>query len=127
MALAARGDRQQDPYHAKELGAAELEGVRRQLAANLALITDASPARTPILAHMRAIDAEIDRRSRESRQMPLSTIHEAKTIDQLAELHRHAQALISSGILDGHQRTHMLELCDRIDAAVARQRQGQRA
>jgi hypothetical protein len=38
---------------------AELELTMRQLRANLGLIAPDSPAHAPILAHMRAIDAEL--------------------------------------------------------------------
>jgi hypothetical protein len=41
------------------LTAAELEGARRELAASLALPRPVSPARTPILAHLAAIDTEL--------------------------------------------------------------------
>ena len=46
-------------YDAGQLTTAELEIARRQLAANLGLITPGSPAHAPILAHMQAIDAEL--------------------------------------------------------------------
>ena len=46
-------------YDAGQLTTAELEIARRQLAANLGLITPDSPARVPILAQMQAIDAEL--------------------------------------------------------------------
>ena len=42
-----------------QLTPAELEIARRQLRANLGLITPGSPAHAPILAQMRAIDAEL--------------------------------------------------------------------
>ena len=42
-----------------QLTMAELEIARRQLRANLGLITPGSPAHAPILAQMRAIDAEL--------------------------------------------------------------------
>jgi hypothetical protein len=41
----------------------ELERARRDLAASLALARPESPARLPILARMRAIDAELARRA----------------------------------------------------------------
>ena len=40
---------------------AELERTMRDLRANLGLISPDSPAHVPILAHMRAIDAELTR------------------------------------------------------------------
>ena len=46
-------------YDVSQLTTAELEIARRQLAANLGLITPGSPAHAPILAQMRAIDAEL--------------------------------------------------------------------
>ncbi len=45
------------------LTAAELERARRELAASLALTRPVSPARTPILAHLAAIDTELTRRA----------------------------------------------------------------
>jgi len=41
------------------LTAGELDRTRRELEANLALVRRDSPARVPILAHLRAIDAEL--------------------------------------------------------------------
>jgi hypothetical protein len=55
----SRRDDGQDHYCVRQLTTAELERVRRELQANLGLITDHSPARVPIQAHMRAIDAEL--------------------------------------------------------------------
>ncbi len=46
-------------HDVSQLTTAELELTRRQLRANLALITPDSPAHVPILAHMQAIDAEL--------------------------------------------------------------------
>ena len=45
------------------LTAAELDRVRRELAASLALAWPGSPVRAPILARISAIDAELARRS----------------------------------------------------------------
>jgi hypothetical protein len=47
------------PREVSQLTTAELETARRQLRANLGLITPGSPAHVPILAHMQAIDAEL--------------------------------------------------------------------
>ena len=47
------------PHDVSQLTTAELETARRQLRANLGLITPGSPAHVPILAHMQAIDAEL--------------------------------------------------------------------
>lgn len=59
----SRRDDGQDHYCVRQLTTAELESVRRQLKANLGLITDDSPARVPIQAHMRAIDTELAKRA----------------------------------------------------------------
>jgi hypothetical protein len=42
----------------------ELEQAERELRASLALARSGSPTRGPILAHLAAIDAELDRRRR---------------------------------------------------------------
>jgi hypothetical protein len=47
------------PHDVSQLTTAELEIARRELRANLGLITPGSPAHVPILAHMQAIDAEL--------------------------------------------------------------------
>ena len=47
-------------YHdVRQLTTAELERTKRDLHANLGLITPDSPAHVPIQAHMEAIDAEL--------------------------------------------------------------------
>ncbi len=46
-----------------QLTTAELERTMRDLRANLGLISPDSAAHVPILAHMRAIDAELARRA----------------------------------------------------------------
>lgn len=51
------------PRDVSRLTAGELERARRELAASLALARPGSPARVPILAHMSAIDAELDQRA----------------------------------------------------------------
>jgi hypothetical protein len=56
---ASRRNDGQDHYCVKQLTSAELEGVKRQLQANLGLITADSPARVPIQNHIRAIDTEL--------------------------------------------------------------------
>jgi hypothetical protein len=43
----------------RQLTTAELELRMRELRANLSLISPDSPAHVPILAHMRAVDAEL--------------------------------------------------------------------
>jgi hypothetical protein len=50
------------------LTAAELDRVRRELAASLALARPVSPVRAPILAHISAIDTELARRSTSASQ-----------------------------------------------------------
>jgi hypothetical protein len=46
-------------YDVRHLSTAELERAKRELRANLALITPHSPAHVPIQAQMKAIDAEL--------------------------------------------------------------------
>ncbi len=53
----------QDHYCVRQLTTAELERAKRELQANLGLITVDSPARVPIQNHMRAIDAELAERA----------------------------------------------------------------
>ena len=60
---ASRRDNDQDHYGVWQQTTAELERTKRQLQANLGLITADSPARVPIEAHLRAIDAELSKRS----------------------------------------------------------------
>jgi hypothetical protein len=50
-------------HDVRQLTTAALELRMRDLRANLSLISPDSPAHVPILAHMRAIDAELARRS----------------------------------------------------------------
>jgi hypothetical protein len=51
-------------YHdVRQLTTAELERTKRDLHANLGLITPDSPAHVPIQAHIRAIDAELAERA----------------------------------------------------------------
>jgi hypothetical protein len=61
-------------HDVSQLTTAELELTMRQLRANLGLITRDSPARTPILAHMRAIDTELAERTG-NRQPAISQPH----------------------------------------------------
>jgi len=46
-------------HDVRQLTTAELEFRMRELRANLSLISPDSPAHVPILAHMRAVDAEL--------------------------------------------------------------------
>jgi hypothetical protein len=51
-------------YHdVRQITTAELERTKRDLHANLGLITPDSPAHVPIQAHIRAIDAELAERA----------------------------------------------------------------
>jgi hypothetical protein len=50
-------------HDVRHLTTAELERTKRELRANLALITPHSPAHVPIQAHMTAIDAELAERA----------------------------------------------------------------
>ena len=60
---ASRRSGNQDHYCVRQLSTAELERTRRELQANLGLITPDSPAHVPIKAHMRAIDTELAERT----------------------------------------------------------------
>ena len=51
------------PPDVSRLTAGELDRTRRELAAALALTRPGSPARTPIRAHIAAIDAELAARA----------------------------------------------------------------
>jgi hypothetical protein len=50
-------------HDVSRLSTAELERAKRDLHANLGLITPGSPAHAPIQAHMRAIDAVLAERA----------------------------------------------------------------
>lgn len=60
---ASRGSGSPDHYSVRQLSTAELEQTKRQLKANLGLLTPDSPAHVPIQSHMRAIDAELAKRA----------------------------------------------------------------
>jgi hypothetical protein len=60
---ASRGSDNQDHYSVRRLSTAELERTKRDLKANLGLITHDSPAHVPIQSHMRAIDSELAERA----------------------------------------------------------------
>ncbi len=60
---ASRGSGNRDAYSVRQLSTAELERTRRELNANLGLLTPDSPAHVPIQSHMRAIDAELAERA----------------------------------------------------------------
>ncbi len=55
------------PHDVTGLTAGELERARRELHASLALIRPDPAVRVPILAHLRAIDAELAQRDGQSR------------------------------------------------------------
>jgi hypothetical protein len=55
------------PHDVTGLTAGELERARRELQASLALARPGSPARVPILAHLRAVDAELAERGGQDR------------------------------------------------------------
>jgi hypothetical protein len=66
-------------YHdVGQLTTAELTSTRRTLRANLSLLTPDSPAHVPILAHMRAIDAELAGRTG-NRQPGAGHRHDSET------------------------------------------------
>jgi hypothetical protein len=52
------------PPQVSALTSRELERARRELRASLALARPGSPARGPILAHLTAIDTELNQRQR---------------------------------------------------------------
>jgi hypothetical protein len=55
----SRRNDDQDHYCVRQQTTAELERTKRDLRANLGLITADSPARVPIQVHLRAVDAEL--------------------------------------------------------------------
>jgi hypothetical protein len=56
---ASRRNDDRDHYCVRQQTTAELERVKRELRANLGLVTADSPARVPIQNHLRAVDAEL--------------------------------------------------------------------
>ena len=60
---AGRGSGNPDNYSVCQLSTAELERIKRELRANLGLLTPDSPAHVPIQSHMQAIDAELAERA----------------------------------------------------------------
>lgn len=56
---ASRRTRSPDHCSVRQLSTAELERTKRELQANLGLLTPHSPAHVPIQLHLRAIDAEL--------------------------------------------------------------------
>jgi hypothetical protein len=63
-------------HDVSQLTTAELELTMRQLRANLNLISTNSPAHVPILAHMRAIEAELAGRAG-SRQLQAASANDS--------------------------------------------------
>lgn len=63
----SRGSGNRDDYSVRQLSTAELERTKRQLKANLGLITPDSPAHVPIQSHMRAIETELAERAGDQR------------------------------------------------------------
>ena len=57
------------------LTASDLERARHELAASLALTQPDSPPRTPILAHLTAIDLELTRRIGQQPDRPPGSLH----------------------------------------------------
>jgi hypothetical protein len=57
-----RGSGDPDHYYVRQFTTAQLERTRRELKANLGLITPGSPAHVPIRSHLQAIDAELAER-----------------------------------------------------------------
>ena len=83
-------------YHdVKHLTTAELERTKRDLHANLGLITPHSPAHVPIQAHMKAIDAELTERAGNQRangSAAVSTGTEPTNCDPLTALSNEYEA-----------------------------------
>jgi hypothetical protein len=62
MRLTKRGDEHPDHYGVGEQTTSELERIRRELSASLALSAPGSQARMLITRHLRAADVELSRR-----------------------------------------------------------------
>ena len=58
-----RGSGNPEHYYVRQFTTAQLERTRRELKANLGLITPGSPAHVPIQSHLQAIDAELAERT----------------------------------------------------------------
>ena len=79
----------------RHLTTAELERTKRELRANLGLITPYSPAHVPIQAHMKAIDAELTERAGNQRAnggAAVSTGTEPTSCDPLTALSNEYEA-----------------------------------
>jgi hypothetical protein len=66
MQLTGRQD-DPDPYRVQQLSRDELQKIRRQLAASLALTRSGSPVCAPIEAYLTAIDTELARQDPQGR------------------------------------------------------------
>jgi hypothetical protein len=76
-------------HDVRQLTTAELQRTKRDLRANLGLITPHSPAHVPIQAHMKAIDAELAERAENQKangSAPVSTGTEPAGCDPLTAL-----------------------------------------
>jgi hypothetical protein len=62
MRLAERAEQRGDDYGVGGQTTAELERVRRDLRTGLAVMRSHFPARVPMESHLRAVDAELNRR-----------------------------------------------------------------
>jgi hypothetical protein len=69
--MSFRGSGNPENYSVSQFTTAELERTRRELKANLGLITPGSPAHVPIRSHMQAIDAELAERASHQRAEPI--------------------------------------------------------
>jgi hypothetical protein len=61
--MSCRGSGNPEHYHVRQFTTAELERTRRELKADLGLITHGSPAQVPIRSHLQAIDAKLAERA----------------------------------------------------------------
>lgn len=66
MQQAVRGDDRTDPYGVVGASIEALEHERRELRITLAFAVDGSPSRAPALARLRAVNAELGRRTARS-------------------------------------------------------------
>jgi hypothetical protein len=76
-------------YDVKQVITAELERAKRELRANLGLISEHSPAHVPIQTQMRAIDTELSERAgnqQASGDAPVTTGVDRRSPDPLAVL-----------------------------------------
>lgn len=58
-----RTEDRQDAYRVRDLSTVDLERVRRELRAQVGLVIPRSAALAPIMAHLGAVTAELDRRA----------------------------------------------------------------